>query len=244
MFHRARIPLKTLALLAWNLLRPDPPSARALGRELGMRQETAWRWCHRIRAAAAGSDRPLTGWLEYSTSIVKVQPPAHHAPPVPAELPYGRHVRYTARRAAKLAFVTDGERREVQIVDAYDVRKEIRRLCCTTWWPGAVRTRLTGRAKVVRDAFEHHVRHVAFGVSGRWLERYAALACQQGLDLDGFFARALRAGVVPFERLRPGDSPVDATYALNLRDVNATRHPFGGGLCTISSPAVREASAG
>lgn len=234
LFHRARLPLRTVRIVAWLLFRREPFSARAIARTLGLREETVWQWCHRLRAAAGQLTSSLSGFLVIQTVRVRIQPPTRHAAPVPQGLPYATWLRFTARRSTELTFVTDRDERPLQIASDR-LFEEIRERCATTAHPLWFSWPLQGAQGRAVRAFRHLVGVVAKGVSGRWVERYAVQACHLETPLPVVLARAMAGPVVRFSDLRPGGSRLDEGYGLRLDRVRAKRSSWDSTPFTVST---------
>lgn len=217
LLDRARISLRVVVFIAWNLAQEVQPSARALSRALGIRLETVWRWCHRLRAAHCLTRRPLTDTLHHQPLRLRLQQPPPHARPMPPD------PRYRWRFVAPVRVVTDAAGDNVQAWVGESIVEPIRRVHGGDLVPFALGTRLTGRAGRVRDEILHQIRYVAFGVTMRWLQRYLSFACcrQACPRVDQLLVRALRGPVTRFEGLRPGTSPLDTSFEPQLQDVRA-----------------------
>lgn len=73
LFHQTRKPLRVWfrAITLWVTSKRSL-SAKELSRQLGLHYETAWHWCHRLRACVAASfgKEPLTGAVEVDETYV------------------------------------------------------------------------------------------------------------------------------------------------------------------------------
>lgn len=80
--HRSKLAIHDWLTAAWLMCRPGGISAARLSRELGLRYETVWRLCHKIRAAMGDDFEPiLTGSVSVGLSFGKVRRPhRNHRP--------------------------------------------------------------------------------------------------------------------------------------------------------------------
>lgn len=232
LFHRARIPLVEIVFLAWNLCQEVQPSARALSRALGRRLETVWAWCHRLRVGHCQQIDPLRDQLVAQGLRLPLQRPNAHARPMPAQL--RERLRWTFK--APVQVVTDLEGRFVQAWVGEATVELVQERYATEAVPVCHHVKVRGRAAAVRDELVHQVRYVAFGVSLRWMQRYASFACIRRADPvpELLLGRCLDTTTTPFAALVPGLGPLDEALQPHLQDVRAFYRLFRGGSAVIA----------
>jgi hypothetical protein len=216
-----KVPLVKVVAIAGALTRPHRTSAKRLSEELGLHVETAWNLRHRLLALVAAVPAEVEGTPETCSVPVAVQPPVPHFVPVPAgapetlarrhEMPYSR------------VYLLRGERGSAPPVA----------LCCdhlpkvlhdaTEMEPELLQTSPRFDSMRIFDDLTYHVGHVLFGVSGRWLQRYAQFAAKRTWALGHrpllrLMELAMTSPPLPFDQLRPGATPaLDVLAGAQLR---------------------------
>lgn len=242
LLHRARIPLWAVMVLAHNLTRPVQPSARRLAQALGMRKDTVWRWCQRLRAALAQIPVVVGRMVSHHTFRLPLQPPPKNA--IPGPVPEGPHRVALARRrrAVDVHLVTGLDGQGVHAVVGRTPHEAIRACHGLDIEPFLVRGLNGDHGRGVRRELLHQVHVVARGVGGRWIERYAAFASRRFLfpEADSLLGMALSTPMVPFARLAPGLARLDEACLPWVGAVEMSRRGSWGGLDTEPCiPAVR-----
>jgi hypothetical protein len=216
--EHCKVPLAKVFAIAGALVRPLRTSAKALSEELKLHVETAWNMRHRLLALVAAVPATAEGAPEVSSAPVSVQPPVPHHVPVPKDAPKTLAQRHAAPYSRMHVLRTFGQPPVV--------------LCCEHL-PKAIRDEtemeplLThahpAEPDEILDDLIHHAYFVLFGVSGRWLQRYAQFAAKRtwALGKRPFYRLmqlALAAPPRPFDQLRPGATPeLDILSGAQLR---------------------------
>ncbi len=218
LLHGAKIRLWQIWAFMVNLMQAERPSARALGRALGLHSETAWRWRHRILLAAASKPASLAGRLYSASRRVPIRRPTRHANPLPRDASRAFRHHCGVRRYASVNVVASMGAPWVAMV-GYELARNLREAIGKE--PALIPGALTDEARAVLDDIDRHVRHVFHGVSARWLPRYAQFAAKRAWLLPSPIVWCCHLLALPparFDDLRPGScARVEALVATEIR---------------------------
>jgi transposase-like protein len=202
-----KLPLAKVLTAAKDLAEEaERPSARALARKLRVHVETAWNLRHRLISVVTAVDHEASGHLRIAKAKIPVHPPVPNHPPLPPDATLNQQKRQYARQVE--VHVVRGQRGEgapaTVCMDKLDDE-------LTRHHEGMVPVTVppTPQDRHILDDLEHHVRNVFFGVTGRWLPRYAQFAAKRTWVLGRYPTQALLgllmdAPAAPFDQLRPG----------------------------------------
>ena len=207
LLHGAKIKLWQIWAFLVNLLQARRPSARALGRALGLHSETAWRWRHRLLLALTSRPATLEGRLYAAARRIPIRRPTRRSRPLPSDVTRAFRHHCAVRRYACVSLVgCKGGRWVAQV--GYELARNLgdaigRQPAIIPGWH-------TDETRALLDDIDEHVRHVFHGVSARWLERYAQFAVKRAWKAWSPEALCRRLFTLPpavFDRLRPGTCP-------------------------------------
>jgi hypothetical protein len=219
-----KVQLWKVFAMAEALAQPDRPSSLHLSRVLGVHVETAWNLRHRLMASVASVEVEVRGEPTINEGVVALQPPVPHHTPLPDEPPPSLEERHHRQEGGAVS-VLRGDRGEGPPVAIAipQMRRTLQRL--TNAEPVTREGPPMGKAAQILQDLATHTAVVFFGVSGRWLQRYAQFAAKRTWALGpqparGILALTLGIPPMPFDALRPGATPaLDDRAGIRLVDL-------------------------
>jgi hypothetical protein len=224
-----KLPLAKVLTAARDLTESVRPSARALARKLKVHVETAWTLRHRLIAMVAAVEHEANGTLRIATADLPLHPPVPHRTPMPPDLAKHEYQRHGARAVEVHVVRGDGGSAPPAAVCIDEFTKQLAR---HHQGMPAVTVPPTKADRAILDDLDHHVRNVFFGVTGRWMPRYAQFAAKRTwvlgrYPLQAFLGLLMDAPAAPFAQLRPGAwRQLDVATGLRTRKVAVCPRPW------------------
>jgi len=202
-----KLSLERVVQMIRLLLSSDPPSSVGLAERMGVHENTAFLWRHKIMAAIAQGGDPLVGVVmmartQVPTCGAQPNPPTPCSEADPALLRfYNVHVPLWP-----VAVFSDYDRVVLQGSAALNPIRQIQRLLHTDDTPVTWPSRMVAAVAVKVRA---EITYLHFGVSVRWLPRYVQYIAQRGRHEGplSVLAQLLRLPWLDLNRLRPCGSP-------------------------------------